>query len=229
MFIGHYGVALAARRVSPQVPLGLSFLAVQFLDVLFSLFVLGGIEKMRIVPGYTAYNPYELYFMPYSHSLFGAIVWSAGAWAAYLPIARQGPARARTLAAIVLGAAVFSHFVLDALVHTPDLPLGFGPGSPKIGLGLWNHRYLAIGLELVTLAAGGVIYLRATRPVRPQAARATAAFAAVLVATAVATPFFPDPPSGRAFAVQALVSYGVLAAAAALIDRGRQPRTVNGR
>jgi hypothetical protein len=204
MFIGHYGVALAARRVSPRVPLGLSFLAVQFLDVLFSLFVLACIEKMRIVPGYTAYNPYELYFMPYSHSLLGALVWSAAAGAAYLLIARQGPSRARTLAAVVLGAAVFSHFVLDFVVHTPDLPLGFGSGSPKIGLGLWNYRYLTIGLELVTLVAGGVIYLRGT-------------------------PFFPDPASGRAFAIQALVSYAVLAAAAALIDRGRQPRTANER
>lgn len=229
MFIGHYGVALAARRVSPRVPLGLSFLAVQFLDVLFSLFVLACIEKMRIVPGYTAYNPYELYFMPYSHSLLGALVWSAAAGAAYLLIARQGPSRARTLAAVVLGAAVFSHFVLDFVVHTPDLPLGFGSGSPKIGLGLWNHRYLAIGLELVTLVAGGVIYLRGTRPVRRRAAAATAVFAAALVATTVATPFFPDPASGRAFAIQALVSYAVLAAAAALIDRGRQPRTANER
>jgi hypothetical protein len=225
MFIGHYGVALAAGRVSPRVPLGLSFLAVQFLDVLFSLFVLAGIEKMRIVPGYTAYNPYELYFMPYSHSLLGALAWSAAAGAAYLLIARQGPSRARTLAAIVLGAAVFSHFVLDAVVHTPDLPLGFGPGSPKIGLGLWNHRYLAIGLELLTLFAGGVVYLRSTRPFRRGASAATAVFAAILIVTTVATPFFPDPASGRAFAVQALVSYAVLAAAAALIDRGRQPRT----
>jgi len=202
---------------------------VQFLDVLFSLFVLGGTEKMRIVPGYTAYNPYELYFMPYSHSLLGAIVWSAAAGAAYLLIARHGPARARTLAAIVLGAAVFSHFVLDAVVHTPDLPLGFGSGSPKIGRGLWNHRYLTIGLELVTLVAGGLVYLRRTRTVRRRAATATAVFAVVLVITTVATPFFPDPASGRAFAVQALVSYAVLAAAAALIDRGRQPRIANER
>jgi hypothetical protein len=152
------------------------------------------------------------------------VAWSAAAGAAYLLIVRQGPSRTRTLAAIVLGAAVFSHFVLDAVVHTPDLPLGFGPGSPKIGLGLWNHRYLAIGLELLTLVAGGLVYLRSTRPVRRGAAAATAVFAAALVAATVATPFFPDPANARAFAVQALVSYSVLAVAAALIDRGRQTR-----
>jgi hypothetical protein len=159
--------------------------------------------------------------------LLAALAWSAAAGAAYLLIARQGSVRARTLAAIVLGAAVFSHFVLDVVVHTPDLPLGFGSGSPKIGLGLWNHRSLAIGLELVTLVAGGVIYLRGTRPVRRRAAMAV--FAAVLVITTVATPFFPDPSSGRAFAVQALVSYAVLAAAATLIDRGREPLIANER
>ena len=77
MFTGHYGVSLAAKRWSPRLSLAALFVAVQFLDILFSLFVLAGIEKMRIVHGFTAFNPYDLYFMPYSHSLLGALVWSA--------------------------------------------------------------------------------------------------------------------------------------------------------
>src|SRR5262245_18408333 len=76
MFIGHYGVALAVKRVVPRISLGWSFVAVQLLDVIFSILVLFGVEKLRIVHGFTAYNPYDLYFMPYTHSLVGSIGWS---------------------------------------------------------------------------------------------------------------------------------------------------------
>jgi hypothetical protein len=223
MFIGHYGVSLAAKRYNPTLSLAMLFLAVQFLDVLFSLFVLTGVEKMRIVHGFTAFNPYDLFFMPYSHSLLGALVWSAVFAIGFLVVSRRAaPPRLRFTLAI-LAAAVFSHFVLDVPVHTPDLPLGPGAGSPKIGLGLWNHRAAAIAApELAVLFTGGLIYLRATRPRSRSAGVATVAFALVLVAATVATPFLPDPPSGRAFAVQALLFYAVLAFAAGAVDRRRE-------
>jgi membrane-bound metal-dependent hydrolase YbcI (DUF457 family) len=224
MFIGHYGVSLAAKRYSPRVSLGVLFLAVQFLDVLFSIFVLAGIEKMRIVHGFTAYNPYDLYWMPYSHSFVGALAWSAIAAIATLLIARRFSQRERSIAAIVLGAAVFSHFALDFVVHTPDLPLGLGLDSPKIGLGLWNHRGLTIAAELAVFIAGGLMYLRASRPRGRGAAAASAVFGAALLALTVGTSFQPDPPSGRAFAVRALLSYGILALIAGAIDRRRLPR-----
>jgi hypothetical protein len=99
--------------------------------------------------------------------------------------------------------------------------LGPGAGSPKIGLGLWNHRAAAIAAELAVLFAGGLIYLRATRPRSRGAGVATVAFGLVLVAATVATPFMPDPPSGRAFAVQALIFYAVLAFTARAVDRRR--------
>src|ERR1700682_5328769 len=129
MFIGHYGVALASKRVSPRLSLGALFLAVQLLDVLFSIFVLMGIEKLRIVHRFTAYNPYDLYWMPYSHSLLGSLGWSVIAGLACWTATRHFPSRERSVAAAVLGAAVFSHFLLDVPMHTPDLPLGFGAGS----------------------------------------------------------------------------------------------------
>ena len=109
-------------------------------------------------------------------------------------------------------------------MHTPDLPLGPGSGSPKLGLGLWNHRAAAIGAELVVLAIGGFLYLRESRPRTRGARAATGVFGLVLVAFTVATPFFPDPPSTAAFAVQALVSYGLLALAAEWIGRRREPK-----
>ena len=224
MFVGHYGVSFAAKKPSPRLSLGALFVAVQLLDILFALFVLLGIEKLRIVPGFTAYNPYDLYWMPYTHSLFGAMLWSAATTLVALAALRRLRSRDRRIAAGILGAAVFSHFLLDVPMHTPDLPLGFDAASTKIGLGLWNHRWAAVAAELAVLAAGGAIYLRATRAKSRGFAIATMAFGVVLVSTVLATPFMPDPPSARAFAIQALVLYAVLAAIAEAIDRGRVPR-----
>src|SRR5712664_805022 len=123
MFVGHYGVSFAAKRADPTIPLWVLFIAVQFLDVLWAPFVLLGIEKVRIVPGITASNPLDLYYMPYSmpysHSLVGALVWSCVGWLAYQLAAR--PARWQVSA--VVGFAVFSHWLLDLAVHRPDLPL----------------------------------------------------------------------------------------------------------
>src|SRR5438105_4872524 len=77
MFVGHYGVALALKRIAPRTPLGTLFVAVQLVDVLFAVFIVLGVEKLRIVPGFTKTNPYDLYSMPYTHSLAGVVLWSA--------------------------------------------------------------------------------------------------------------------------------------------------------
>ena len=210
MFVGHYGVSFAAKRFAPRTSLGTYFFAVQLLDVLFAIFVLAGVEKLRIVPGFTQYNPYDLYYMPYTHSLAGALAWSVAAW---LVAVAAGAQRG----AWWIAAAVFSHFVLDVPMHTPDMPL-LGNDSPKVGLGLWRHRDLALAAELATLGVGLLIWRRATS-LRPWPRWRALAFAAFLVALTMATPFFPPPPGDRAFAWQALAGYVVLAAIAAWLDR----------
>lgn len=225
MFIGHYGVSLGAKAYRPRLSLGVLFLAVQFLDVLFSIFVLAGLEKMRIVHGFTAYNPYDLYWMPYSHSLVGAVVWSLLVGTGAFAWMRRFPAQERAASAVILAAAVFSHFILDVPVHTRDLPLTPAAGSPKIGLGLWNHAVAATAAELAVLFVGGVLYLRASRARTGSARIATGVFAVVLVALTIATRFMPDPRTPSAFAVQALVLYFVLAAAVEWIDRKRDSKT----
>ena len=119
MFVGHYGVSFAARRVGTQLRLWVWFIAVQWLDVVWSALVLLGIEKMRVVPGFTEANAYELYYMPYTHSLPGALVLSL---VLGVIVAAVTPgARGKVVAWVA--AAAFSHWVLDLIVHTPDLPL----------------------------------------------------------------------------------------------------------
>jgi hypothetical protein len=145
MFIGHYSAALALKSVEKKVSLGWLFLAVQFVDILFFPLVLLGVERLNIIENFTASTHFELEFMPYTHGLVGSLVL----------------ALVRKRIALVVGIAVFSHWILDLVVHTPDLPL-LGDNSPKVGLGLWNNALLAFALEIALLLAGMWLYLRGT-------------------------------------------------------------------
>jgi hypothetical protein len=208
MFIGHYGVAYAAKAVAPKAPLAAYFLAVQTLDVLFSVFVLGGIEHLEIVHQYTRYNPYRLYDMPITHSLVGSLGWAVavGIVAAVLRLPRRE--------SLWLGFAVFSHFILDLLVHTPDLSIA-GGNTPRLGLGLWNNVPVVIVLELLVLLGGWMLFDRSRRSDAMFPKQRNRIFLGILVLLTIATPFMPDPAGPTAFAVQALVAYGALAWASA--------------
>lgn len=201
MFVGHYGVSFPAKKVEPSIPLWVLFLAVQFLDVLWAPFILLGIEKVRIVPGITASNPLDLYYMPYTHSLLAALLWSCACGVAYQYVAR--PSRRR--AGFVIGLAVFSHWVLDFIVHRPDLPLY--DNSDKVGLGLWNTPALAFGLEAALLFGGMWLYLRG----RPGRSLGTVALGVVMLGIQAYLFFGPPPASDRAAAATALVAYAVFA------------------
>lgn len=212
MFVGHYGVSFAARRLYPSVPLWVFFIAVQLLDVVWAPLILLGIERVRIVPGITASNPLDLYYMPYTHSLVAAGLWSLGAWLVWR--AARGRAGARAAAAV--GVAVFSHWVFDAVVHRPDLPLY--DDTAKVGLGLWNLPVAAFALESLLLAVGLMLYIRAGG-VRRGAIWAFAA--AMLVVHTIA--FFGAPPVTPAMAaVMAFGSYAAFAAVAAWLERPRR-------
>src|SRR5918995_3967004 len=106
MFVGHYGVSFAAKRFEPAIPLWLLFVAVQWLDVVWAPLVLLGVERVRIVPGITASNPFDLYYMPYTHSLVAALLWSAAAFLLYRIVVR----RSSRAAPVVVATAVFSHW-----------------------------------------------------------------------------------------------------------------------
>src|SRR5450631_947376 len=148
MFVGHYGVSFAAKPVGNRVPLWVWFIAAQWLDVIWSVLVLMGIEKVRIVPGFTQANPLDLYYMPFTHGLPGSIVLSLvfGGIVVLFTAANRG-------ATFLLVTAVsFSHWLLDLVVHTPDLPLY--DNAAKVGFGSWRQVALSFPLELIVLGLG---------------------------------------------------------------------------
>ncbi|HET8890971.1 MAG TPA: hypothetical protein VFQ41_18860 [Candidatus Angelobacter sp.] len=223
MFTGHYSFSFAGKALAGEsgdqeserrIPLWLLFLAVQWIDVMWSIFVLLGIEKVRIVPGITASNALDLYYMPYTHSLLGALCWSAAAYMACQLSAGLRGVRTR----LILAAAVFSHWILDLIVHRPDLALYDSVG--KMGLGLWNYRGAAFALEMgVLLCGAAMLYQTATHKVR------LAGFVIFLAALQIfGTFFFPPPTSDHAAAMTALGSYIVLALIAWWVDRGASSR-----
>ncbi|WP_295695338.1 hypothetical protein [uncultured Maricaulis sp.] len=156
MFVGHYGPALAGKTIAKSVPLWAFFLAVQFVDVLWGIFIANGIEHVRIVPGFTEANPLDLYDMPITHSLPGALGWSVLAGLAWMVLAP----RQKRAGALAIGLAVFSHWLLDLVVHVPDLELW--PGGMRVGFGLWNNYPVALAVEFGVLLGGFVLYLRMT-------------------------------------------------------------------
>jgi hypothetical protein len=156
MFIGHYGVSFALKSISPKIPVWILFSAVQFVDILWSVLVIVGIEKVRIVVGITASNPLDLYYMPYTHSLLAVIIWSLASLFVY----RLLPNVEGMREALLIATAILSHWFLDLLVHRPDLPLY--NDTYKVGFGLWNYPKISFLLEAGLLLAGVILYLRST-------------------------------------------------------------------
>ena len=154
MFVGHYSVAFAARTERNKIPLWVLFVAVQFLDYLWATLVLLGIEKLRVIKGFTTGSMLDSYFHPYSHSLITAIAWSAFAALVYKTIWH---AKVSNSAALILGVAVFSHWILDLIAHPHDLPIY--DNTWKVGFGLWNYRDPEFALEIALLACGIILYL----------------------------------------------------------------------
>ncbi|MGH9969748.1 MAG: hypothetical protein ACREBG_18415 [Pyrinomonadaceae bacterium] len=215
MFVGHYGVSFAVKSVDKSVPLWLLFIAVQLVDVLWAVFIFMGIEKVRITPGITATNPLDLYYMPYTHSLVAAILWSGVGFIGYRFVGKGANS-----SALLLAAAIFSHWVLDLLVHRPDLPLY--DDMHKVGLGLWNYPGLAFALEASILFGSIFLYLRSSKPVSLTGRFGLPVFGIVLLALQ-ATVFFGAPPASPAqAALTALLSYFVLVGLAYWLEKKRQ-------
>jgi hypothetical protein len=221
VFLGHYGVALALKRAEPKLSLGTLFVAVQLADLLWGGFVLLGWEHARIVPGHTPVTPFEFVSYPISHSLLAAISWSVVAAAFYYSWPTRDTTR-HWQAASVVGVAVLSHYVLDVLVHIPDLPLS-GNDSPKLGLGLWNYPVASMLAELLFLGIGLAIYLAYRSHRHPVRGTRLIVLMLVLIGTYFASLYGPVPPSMTAVAVSVIIIVLAAAALAAWADRRATP------
>ena len=151
MFIGHYAVAFAAKKPAPRTSLGTLFLSAQFIDHLWPIFTIFGLEHVRIAPGITAVVPLDFYDYPYSHSLLATVVWALAFALIYFALRRY------PRGAWVVAGAVVSHWLLDLLTHRPDLPLAPG-GDTVVGLGLWNSFAGTVIVEGGLFLIGVAIY-----------------------------------------------------------------------
>ncbi len=189
MFLGHFGLGLAGKRVAPALSLGALFLAVQWADLLFFVLALAGVEHFRIAPGATAVTPMDFYDYPISHGLAGLAVWGLVLGAGYFVLRRSGAAAA------VFGVGIVSHWFLDAFVHRPDMPILSGP--PYAGLGLWNSIPLTIAAEALVFGGGLAVYLRTTRALDRTGTWALWSLFVFLAAAWVGSIAGPPPPNER--------------------------------
>jgi len=217
MFIGHAAVGFASKAAAPRVSLGVLLAAPFLLDLLWPVFVLTGVESARIDPGNTAFSPIAFDSYPWSHSLLMAILWGA-IFGLIVQIVLRSPA-----AGAVVGIGVVSHWIFDAIVHRPDLPLTPG-GSLFIGMGLWNSRAATLAVELPLFALGVWIYVRTTRPKDAAGRWALAALVVFLLAAYAGAAFGPPPPNIATVAWTGLGGV-ILVPWAVWIDRHREVGT----
>lgn len=212
MFIGHFGLALAAKKVTPKPSLGTLVLAAQLVDGIWPVFLLLGWEEVRIEPGITAVAPLLFVSYPYTHGLAAGIVWGALLGGAYFALRRDRNG------AWWLFALVLSHWGLDFVSHGPDLPLW--PGGPRVGLGLWYSLPATLVVEFLLFGAGAWLYASVTRA-RDRLGNALLwLFVLVLAGIYLSSVFGPPPPSVRILALSGLLGW-LFVAWAYWIDRHR--------
>jgi hypothetical protein len=206
MFAGHIGAGLAIGRAQREVNVGVFIAAALLLDVLLWLFVLFGWESVAIPPDFADTHQPEFVF-PYSHGLLASAGWSALAGGLAFMLFSHLSTRWRI--ATLVAVAVLSHWVLDALVHRPELPLA-GPGSHRLGLALWNNMPFALTLEAALVVAGLYLFISGTRVTRNKSIALVLLSGVVMAFTAVGMTMAPAPPSATAMAGSSLAALAVV-------------------
>ncbi len=207
MFAGHIGAGLALGSAARDVSVGVFIAAALLLDLLLWLFVLLGWESVVIPLDFRRRHQPEFTF-PYSHGLLASVVWSA--LAAALAVAfLSGRRRSRTAA--LIAAAVLSHWVLDALVHRPELPLA-GASSPPVGLALWDHLPVALAVEAALVIIGVYLFSAGGGPRRTRSIGLAVLAMTVMLLTAVGMTLAPAPPSVSAMATSSLATLAAVCA-----------------
>jgi FtsH-binding integral membrane protein len=188
MFIGHFAAGMAAKKLEPSISLGTLFLAAQWLDLLWPTLLLLNLEHVVIAPGISAVTPLDFVDYPITHSLVMVLGWSLLFGAVYFLITRNKSG------AFLLGALVLSHWVLDLVVHIPDLPLYPGD-SPKVGFGIWNSLPLTIVVEGAVFVTGVLLYVKTRKSMGKEVSWWFWSLVIFLVVMHVANLFGPPPPN----------------------------------
>ncbi|MBL9097517.1 MAG: hypothetical protein JNK07_11370 [Alphaproteobacteria bacterium] len=219
MFIGHYGPALAAKAFAKTVPLWVLFVAAQWVDFLWATFVILGVEKVRLIANFFGMSPLDLFYMPYTHGLPSAVLLSlfiGGVAAAALP-------GNRTAILVAVAATAFSHWLLDLVVHRPDLPLIFD--EMKVGFGLWAYPYVSVPVEIALMFGGLWLYDRAAPSPTRAGTIALWALGVFMAALQVQNTFFNEhPATPEGFAQLSLFGYVLLTLFAAGVDYARKEK-----
>jgi len=214
MFIGHFAVAFAAKPAAPAVSLGTLFLACEWVDLVWPVFLLAGLERVAIKPGVTAFTPLDFIHYPWTHSLVMCAVWAAAFGLLYFLITRKGRE------ALVVAAVVLSHWFLDLVAHRPDLPLA--PGTEgRWGLGLWNSVAATLLLESLLLAVALAFYVRRTRALDRIGSWGLGLIVLFLAAAYLGAAFGPPPPSVEVIAWAGLIGGAATALLGYWVDRHR--------
>jgi membrane-bound metal-dependent hydrolase YbcI (DUF457 family) len=193
MFIGHFGAGLAAKKVDNKISLGTLFLASQFIDLLWPIFLLFGLEKVKIEPGNTAFTPLNFISYPYSHSFFGVLIWSLLFGAIYLLF------RKNIKSALLLAVLVMSHWILDLITHRPDL-LIIPWNDFKVGFGLWNSVFFTILIEGSIFGVGSYFYIKSTKAKNRKGIIGLWSLLVFLIVIYLMNIFGSPPPSEQAIA-----------------------------
>jgi membrane-bound metal-dependent hydrolase YbcI (DUF457 family) len=214
MFIGHFGTGFAVKKIAPQPSLGTLFFAAQFIDLLWPILLLLGLEKVQIDPGNTAVTPLNFEHYPISHSMFGVLIWALLFGVVYYLIKKN------TLNAIWLGLLVFSHWLLDLFTHRPDLPL-FPWTDKMVGFGLWNSVVGTMILELSIFGIGLYFYLSITKPKNKKGIVGLWLLIVFLIVIYLSNIFGPPPPKAEPIAYLGLAQW-LLIIWAYWIDKNRE-------
>jgi hypothetical protein len=205
MFLGHYGLGFMAKKAARGPSLGTLFLAAQFIDLLWPVLLILGIEQVEIMPGDTRVTPLHFSYYPYSHSLIMVLLYGMIFASVYYLIKKN------LKGALILAVLVLSHWILDLITHRPDLPLWPGAGSPHAGIGLWNFFIGTVIVELGIFGFGIFYYLRSTKVSGKAGSYLLWAQVIFLLIIYGAAIFSPPPPETKAVAISGLFQWLIVA------------------
>lgn len=200
MFIGHFGVGLAAKGIDKKPSLGTYLMAAQFLDLIWPVFLILGLEKIKIEVGTTALSPVNFEYYPFTHSLGAVVLWGLLFALIYLIIKKN------IKSSVIIFFLVISHWLLDFIVHTQDLPL-LPWMKTKVGLGLWNSAGLSITIEILIFIVGAGIYIHKTHSKNEKGIIGIWSLLVFLLAMYFLNIFGPPPPSAEPVAYVGLAQW----------------------